>query len=448
MNGNTVGKAEILTGNINRIIMKIATPVAINNLFYSLYGLMDIIFVSQIGNIELATIVFVQPIESLFVAIGNGLAIASTSMIGKEIGRGGDGKTIIHQLLILALLIGSTAALFVFFFTEEFLRIFSIDQSLLELATLYFKILSVNILLLFFNHSYYGVKRARGETVAVTVINTFSISVKLVSLYATIVIFDLGFSGVLFSTFIGNVIIALFALYDLFFKNRIITVAGLFSIKFREMAELLRIAFPIIIEKSSMSFGQVIVNKYALSYGVNVLTAFGVTNRINSVIFRFLTGFGTGTSILVSQNLGAKQTDRVKNIVVSGVKISGILSTVLIGILILFREPVAAIFSNGNADVLNHTIDAISIYSISAIPWAVMQIIIGYFQGTGQTQYNLLISVARLYVFRIPIIVVLSQFGNIGAYSIWFGMLLSNIAVAVASFYFQKRKQAQLFRTI
>ncbi|UJF15709.1 MATE family efflux transporter [Jeotgalibaca sp. MA1X17-3] len=439
-----MNEKEILEGNINKTIIKIASPVAVNNLFFGLYGLVDILFVSQIGALELATIVFIQPIESLFVAIGDGLAIGSTSMIGKEIGAGRSGKHIMHQLLILAFLIGSISALLVFLFTRPILLLFSIDPSLLEMATTYFRILSFNILLLFMNRAYYGIKRAQGETMGITVVNTTSIIVKLVFLVVTIFVFDLKFAGVLLSTFMGNAVITGFALYDLFINKRIVSKKDPILIRWDEIKQILTIGFPIMIEKSTMSFGQIIVNKYALAYGVGVLTAFGITNRINSVIFSFLTGFGTGVSILVAQNLGAKNYERVKKFVNQSFIISCTLAFSTISILIIFRTPVAALFTNQDSEVLRHTVNAITVYSVSAIPWAAMQIVIGYFQGTGQTKFNLMISFSRLYVFRIPIIFILTQISSLGEYSVWLGMLISNTLVAIFGYFFLRKKQMEL----
>ena len=71
----------------------------------------------------------------------------------------------------------------------------------------------------------------------------------------------------------------------------------------------------------------------------------------------------------------------------------------MLGVLLLIvKYPVASLMTRGEEDVLKHTIDAMSVYSISVIPWAVFQVILGVFQGYGKTKYNLYISFIRVYL--------------------------------------------------
>lgn len=69
-----------------------------------------------------------------------------------------------------------------------------------------------------------------------------------------------------------------------------------------------------------------------------------------------------------------------------------------------FSHVLASFFSGGDSQVLFHTVNAMGVYSISVIPWAVFQLTNGVFQGTGQTKYNMITSIVRIYCFRLPIL--------------------------------------------
>jgi Na+-driven multidrug efflux pump len=203
---------------------------------------------------------------------------------------------------------------------------------------------------------------------------------------------------------------------------------------------------PTVIEKVSLSYGFVMVNQVIIRYGDNVLAAYGITNRINSVLFSTVAGIGTGLAIIITQNLAQNQTARVKAAIKLSMLIAVILSTVVGFTLLLFKIPVANVMTRGDAEVLRHTLNAMSVYSISVIPWAVFQVIIGIFQGYGKTKYNLLISFMRVYLFRLPIISGLAfLLPNLKEYTVWYGMLISNILTAVSAvvlyIYLSKRKK-------
>ncbi len=54
------------------------------------------------------------------------------------------------------------------------------------------------------------------------------------------------------------------------------------------------IGLPVVLEKSAMSLGHILANKYIVSYGEIPLAGLGITNRINSIAFSASAGIGAG----------------------------------------------------------------------------------------------------------------------------------------------------------
>ncbi|MFI3172832.1 MAG: hypothetical protein R3Y58_10795, partial [Eubacteriales bacterium] len=91
-----------------------------------------------------------------------------------------------------------------------------------------------------------------------------------------------------------------------------------------------------------------------------------------------------------------------------------------------------------------HIINAMGVYTASIIPWGITECVLGIFQGTGYTMYNLMISLVRIYVLRVPVVIILClPIWGLGEYGIWYAMLLSNFLCAFFSLstYLIKRKQ-------
>lgn len=437
----------VVNGNMWKALLFLAVPVAINNFFNASYDLIDTFFVSSIGSIELAAIAFVGPINSLIRAASDGLAIGGTSLIGREIGREqyDKGKNISLQLISTAGILGMIIAVICFIYSSQILLKAYATDNLLKIADLYFKLTVISTPLIFINSSYLAIKRANADTLRSMNVNFIAIIIKIVATYIMIFHLDMGITSLAISTFIGSIFVSIYAIYDLFLKKTLMKLSYKnFRFDKKVLSLLIIMGIPIILEKSSISFSFIMVNKYILNFGETVLAAYGITNKINALIFSAVTGFGTGLATIVSQNLGADQPERAREGVRKAFMIAITTSGVIISIILFFKVQIAGVFSNNDKELLKHTVNAMTVYSISIIPWAVFQVVIGVFEGTGNTKMNLLISFARVYLFRLPLVIILSRFAMLHEYSIWYAMLLSNVFTGIFAFILYLRNYKSL----
>ncbi len=439
----------ILKGNLWKAVIWLAIPAAANDFIRSTYNLVDTLFVSHIGSMEVAAITFVGPINMMIRTMSIGLSVAATNLIAREIGRENykKAKTVAMQLITIATLIGLLIAIFSYTFSKEILLSASATPSIMDVANVYFRLTALSSPFIFLNSIYISVKRAEGDTLKAMNVNAIGIGIKIVLTYILIFQLDMGIQSLAISTFIGTMFVSLYGLYDLFIKPGIMKLSFKylkFSWKF--IAALLVIAVPVMIEKSSISFSFIVLNKYVISHGEIVLASYGITNRVNSMFFSIVTGFASGLSPIISQNLGAGQVERAKKSIRVTFVVAITLAFMVIAAFWPFRASIAGIFAKGNQDIIYHTVNAMTAYSATVIPWAVFQVANGMFQGTGHTKYNMIISIMRIYLFRLPLVILLTNFTNLQEYSIWYAMLFSNILTGISAFilYLYRRKDLRL----
>lgn len=450
MNEKQIKRRElILKGNLWKVILLLAVPVAMNNCINATYGLIDTYFVANIGTTELAAVGFVGPLNMMVRMVSLGLTIGGTTLIASEIGRKNYGKArnISMQLLIVALILGCVVAGYAFINSKEILTVAAASDQIMEVANLYFRITILSTPFVFFNAAFVSIKRADGDTLKTMWVNIIGMGIKTVLTYVMIFHLDMGVKSLAISTIIGTLFVTLYGIYDLFFKESLLKLSIKDShLSWTVIKALIIIGIPIVIEKSSLSFSHVLMNKYVIGYGEEVLIGYTVTNRINSMFFGAVTGFGTGLSPIISQNLAAGQADRVKKAIKKAYVLALAVAATAITIVLLLRYPIAGSFAKGDEEVLRHIINAMTTYSISVLPWAIFQVTSGIFQGTGHTRYNMLISVFRIYAFRIPIVLFLMNFTPLQEYSIWYGMLISNTLTALVAIvlYYGKRNHLKL----
>ena len=75
---------------------------------------------------------------------------------------------------------------------------------------------------------------------------------------------------------------------------------------------MLRLAVPSILQQSTVSIGMMIVQAVVNPFGTQALAGYSATMRVENVFSLIFVSIGNAVSPYVSQNLGAKKTDRLK----------------------------------------------------------------------------------------------------------------------------------------
>lgn len=444
-----IRRERILEGNIWIAIITLGIPAAINDFIRAMYSLIDTIFVANIGSMEIAAITFVGPINTFVRTMSIGLSVAGTNLIAREIGREDyqKAKRVIMQLLVIGTSIGVAIAVISVIFSEQILVSASATQAILPTANDYFRLTALSSPFVFINSIYVSVKRAEGDIFKAMRVNTAGMILKIILTYLLIFQFDLGLRSLAISTIIGTMFVSGYALYDLFYKPSIMKLS-IHDLKFSRkfLIGLAIIAIPVIIEKSSISFSFIVLNKYVISHGENVLASYGITNRVNSMFFATVTGFASGLSPIISQNLAVGQANRAREASRKTFVVAVSLAVIVMMIFWPLKGMIAGYFAKGDPMILYHTLNAMGIYSVSVIPWALFQVANGVFQGTGHTKYNMVISIMRIYLFRLPIVIILSRYSDLGEFSIWYAMLFSNLLTGLFALclYLYRKKDLRL----
>ncbi|MFI3252329.1 MAG: MATE family efflux transporter [bacterium] len=445
----------ILFDNIWKTLLLISLPVALTSMVTEVFALFDTFFSSEIGKTALSATTFVSPINAIILAISAGLSVAATALIARALAVKDfeSAKKYHFQMILITLLVSVVCFVFCLIFAELILKIFGAEEDMLDAAVIYFRLIIISLPLRFYNDIFTGQQRAIGNNRRIMIVNFASIVLKLVLSYVFIYHFEMGIAGLGYSTIASSALISVVGLYVNFIqKDELKITKSDFKIDFAIIATLLIFAMPIIVEKSTQSFGNAFINSFALSLGEDVQSAYGVINRFNSIIFSFSGGFGAALVAIVSQNLVVKNLARIKEAKVKGIILSLAIVSVSLVVLFLVREWLASLFatdSEGNFDyiIYDYIIKGMNVYTISAIPWTVMQIFFGIFQGMKKPRYVFVVSLVRLWLFRVLLVWALINVFNMGADAIWYGMLISNIFAMLASvgiYYFVARKELNL----
>ena len=241
-------------------------------------------------------------------------------------------------------------------------------------------------------------------------------------------VFHMGVAGAALATVGAKAVPAVIAFILLLNKEKDIHL-NLRKLKFEKekLKNILVIGLPTAIGGSTMQFGFLLMTRNVLKYGTQAMAAYGIGNKINSLITLPTNGIGSAVATIVGQNVGATQYDRAEK----GYRLSMRISVVFlfVGGMILSRAPVSTaivrIFSE-DTEVIGMAADFLSIMAFWCFANGVYNSSMGLFQGSGHTEVTMVNDAARLWIFRFATLYICGSWLHMGVRSVWYSVVVSN----------------------
>lgn len=453
----------IQRGPLYAVLGSIAFPLVISNLMQTLFDLSSAIWLGQIGVAEFAASNFVWPVNFLFVAVGFGIYVAGAAILARLIGRDEEFKAnhYASQILILTVLIGLVLSFIGWLATP---LIVDGMRAGAEIRTPSIEFLQTTFLSFPFVAVYFAfqaILNSQGRTREMLVANGLSLIINIV--IAPFFIFQtnqqislpfvsgnvvmpfgagLGVTGAALSTVIAKVILCLIGYLLVLRYSQTIRLRWRIKPDFTAQKEIIRIAVPAMLGQGGAAFGFIMLNAFIEDFGIAVMAAYTLVNRVTGLVMQPAMGIGGGLTAIVGQNLGARKPERA----IEAFKKANYINLVITGIgmvaIFFWAEPLVKFFLRSDTgEVLHHSMIYIY-YILPTIPlMGMFSIFQGLFQGSGFTKYSMYMEVGRLWVVRLPMIVLLSRFSNLGPTTVWLSMSTSNLLTILYGFYLCRRKR-------
>ncbi|MEG1254486.1 MATE family efflux transporter [Clostridium sp.] len=426
----------ILQGNLYKVIGVLALPIMINNLIQTLYNLVDGLWVSKIGSVEFAATAFVWPVNFLFISIGIGLSIAGTSIISQFIGADmyDEAKKYSSQLIAVSFLASLVFMVIGYFSTPFIVKLMGGTGDLAKFSEIYLRItfLDMPFMFLFFNFN--SIMNAQGNTLLPTILSGISAVINIVLDPIFIFTLDMGIAGAAIATLLAKAVLAISGICILMRKSSKIRPSFRnFKFNRRIIKKVVSIALPSSIGQSGAALGFMVLNGFIVSYGTATLAAFAMVNRITALIMQPAMGIGAAITSIVGQNLGCNQLSRAKESFTVAIKLTIGFSILGVAGLLIFDNNIINFFMQSKDDmgVISQGITYLQYISWSMPLMGIFSVLQGVFQGSGHTKYSMEMEVGRLWLVRLPMILLFKNLTQIGEVGIWFSMSFSNLIICI-----------------
>lgn len=437
-------KELILNGNIYRVLLTLSIPLMVNSMIQTMYNLVDGIWVSKISSVHFAATSFVFPVNFLFIALGIGLSVAGTSILSQLVGAGREelGRKYTTQIIAASVLLSVVFALAGVILSPYIIKSMGGTGDILKYGNIYLRItfLELPFIFLFFNIN--SVKNAQGDTLTPTILSGISALLNMVLDPIFIFTFGWGVAGAAWATVLSRALLAGYGAKIIFDKNNILR-PEFKNFKFEKniLNEIIKVGLPATIGQSGAAFGFIILNGFIVSYGTATMAAFGMVNRITSLIMQPAMGIGAALTAVIGQNIGAGRIDRSKEAFNKASFLT--LSMGIVGciFLLVFNEPLVTFFiqSKDDPEVITHGITYMAYVAYTMPLMGMLSVFQGVFQGSGHTRHSMAMEVGRLWLVRIPMILLFKNYTQLGSTGIWIAMSASNLIVDIYGYYIYKK---------
>ncbi|MRR74838.1 MATE family efflux transporter, partial [Bacillus anthracis] len=383
-----------------------------------------------LGVNELAAISAFFPLFFLLVSFVIGIGSGSSILIGQAFGAHNEErlKAIVGTTLTFTFIIGVILAIVGNVFALNIMRLMGTPENIIDMSVHYARILFISMPVLFLYFSYTTFIRGTGDSktpfyflIVSTVLNIMLLPILI---FGWVGIPKIGVYGAAYASVISTIITFIVMIIYLKKKNHPLqldeTVRKYLRMDWGLLKLLLRLGIPASINMILVSLSEIAVIAFVNRFGSDATAAYVVVNQVASYVQMPAVSLGITVSIFAAQSIGAKQFNRLQEVIRAGIVMNYIIGGILIAFIYLFSREILSLFlTSSNTIEIAHSLVMITLWSYLIFGHA--QIIGATMRASGTVLWPTIIGVVSIWLVEVPVAYYLSYHTNLGIKGIWIG---------------------------
>ena len=430
---------DYTSGPIGRAIILLAIPMVLEMCMESIFAVVDIKWVSYLGEDAMATVGITESLMTLVYALAIGLSIGATATIARRIGEKnpeGAARAAV-QAIALAFIISAIIALIGAPLAPRLLSWMGAAPAVIARGSGFTRVMlagNATVVLLFMINAVF-----RGAGDAAIAMRVLALANAINILLGPCLIFGLGpfpkmgIVGAAVATNIGRGTGALYAL------SRLVRSGGRFDIRRHHlrlepaiMARLVRLSgtatFQVFIGMASW----VGLVRIISSFGTHAVAGYIVGMRV--IVFALLPSWGmsNAAATMVGQALGAKKPERAERAVWK----AGFYNVIFLGsaglIFVLFARQIIGLFTH-DPNVVPYGVDCLRIVAYGFLFYAYGMVLTQSFNGAGDTWTPTIINLFVFWLWELPLAYLLAKVFGLGPRGVFLAIMIAFSTLAIVS---------------
>lgn len=434
------GARDFTEGSISKAIVYLAIPMILELSLESVFALVDIFFVSKLGQNAIATVGLTESVITLIYSVAIGLSTAATAVVSRRIGEKNPDAAAKSgaQSILVALILIVIISLLGFIFAGDILRVMGAQADVVVEGATFTRIMmggSFAIILLFLIN---GIFRGAGD--AVMAMKSLWIASIINIILCPLFIHFFGLKGAAIATVIGRSSGVIYQIFNLVRKGNILHFRGsYFNFDTDIIKSLINIASPAMFQFLIASGSWIILARLVAETGGTTASA-GYQIAIRNFVFFILPAWGlcNAAATLVGQNLGAQKFDRAEKSVLLIARYNTVFMAGVSILFVFFAHPIISFFTSDVA-IVAHGEHALQIMGSGFVLYGIGMVMIQSLNGAGDTKTPTYISLAGYWFFQVPLAYFLAKTMRLNETGVLIAIPAAESLVAfLAWFYFKK----------
>lgn len=425
---------DLLKQPIKKALLNMAAPTAVGMLMTFLFQLVDTYFVGKLGTKELAAISFAYPVYFIVVSLFMGISSGVSSTVGKALGEKDTLKTQSLVLVSLGLMMAITGILGAigYYSEDEVFSLLGASKGMIPLIGTYMMPLYLGMFALVGTLIGNAAIMAKGKIIPATVVmgigGLINLGLDYVLIFGFGPIAAMGLKGAAIATIISW-FITLILMTSLLFKEKLLSLKNYGTLnELRTYAiEILTIGAPAVAAQILNPLAIAILTRTVATFGTGAVAAYGIATRIESLALTGILALSVVITPIVAQNFGAKQNQRLNQVVAISGRMTVYWGVLICSTLIIFSGWITSIFTS-DPEVIQIAQNYFYIVGLSFAGFGLTLITTSFFNGVYEPKLSLKITLVKSLVFTIPFALIGSFFS---LQAIWIGIAIANILGAI-----------------
>ena len=416
-------------------LVKFTLPTIVMMIFTSIYGVVDGLFISNVvkGN-AFASVNLIMPALMIVGTIGFMFGTGGSAIISKTLGEGDTDKAnryfslLIYSEVVLGILFTVLGLIFL----EPVAKLLGATKDLLPDCLTYGKILLLGMTAFILQNSFQSFLVSAEKPGFGLTISIIAGLTNMVLDFLFMYVFRWGVAGAAAATVISQIVGALVPLVYFISKNNSRLRLGKTRFELSPIIKTCTNGSSEMVANLSMSLVNILFNIKLLEFaGANGVSAYGIIMYVSFIFVGTYLGYSVGSAPIISYHFGANNQNELKSIFKKSIKLLGIIAVIMTLFAELFAKPLASIFVSYDRDLLDLTVNALSLYSLSYIISWFNIFASSFFTALNDGFVSALISFLRTLVFQVIVILTLPKFFDING--IWLSVLVAELLSLIVS---------------
>lgn len=409
--------SDLTEGSVMRHLVRLAVPLAAGMVFQTLYYLVDLYFVSRLGDAAIAGVGAAGNVQFIIMALTQVLGVGTMALIAHAVGRRDlhDANLVFNQSLVLAAIALVVTALGGSVVARRYMQGIGADAATVAAGTSYLRWFLPGLALQFALVTLGAALRGTGIVRPTMIVQVVTVLINV--LLAPILIagwltgrpLGVAGAGLATSIAIGIGVVMMWAWF-VRLERSVVFDATLLRPDVAVWKRIFKIGLPTGGEFALMFVYMGLVYWIIRDFGAEAQAGYGLGSRVMQAIFLPAMAVAFATAPLAGQNVGARKPERVREVFRSAA-LSGSGIMLLLTLICQWQPEWFIRAFTSELSVIGVGGQFLAITSWNFVASGLIFTCSGMFQALGNTVPSLLSSVSRLVVFAVPALWMAAQPG-------------------------------------